>query len=270
MPLLAQVDVTESVQQGLTTIANLVPTLLAFLAILVIGYIVAKVIAKAIDKVLERVGFDRWVERGGVKKALDRSRYDASDILSKIVFYALFLFVLQLAFGVWGPNPISDLIQGVISFLPRLFVAIVIVVIASAIAAAVREIIDASLGGLSYGRMLANGSSVAIIAIGVFAALNQLRIAPAIVNGLFYALLAVVAGSAIIAIGGGGIAPMRSKWEQALDRVESEAPRLRAEAQGSGDDVRRRKEQRKQQASTEGSSDSKGASRPADTPANSH
>ena len=45
-----------------------------------------------------------------------------------MVFYALFLIVLQMAFGVFGNNPISDLLEGVIAYLPRVIVAIVIIV----------------------------------------------------------------------------------------------------------------------------------------------
>ena len=254
MNYLAQVDVGESVQTALSATLAFLPKLVGFLLILLIGYFVAKAIAKVLDRVLERVGFDRAVERGGVKRALSRSQYDASGLLSKVVFYALMLFVLQLAFGVFPANPISDLITSVIAYLPKIFVAIVIIVVASAIAAAIREIVDASLGGLGYGRMLGNIASVAILAIGVFAALNQLEIAEPIVNGLFYALLAVVAGSAIIAIGGGGIQPMRAKWEQALDRVESEAPAIKQEvASTSSEDLRARAEQRKEQVKSAGS-----------------
>ena len=47
------------------------------------GYFVARVIAKAVDAVLERVGFDHAVERGGIKSALAKSKYDASDLLAK-------------------------------------------------------------------------------------------------------------------------------------------------------------------------------------------
>jgi hypothetical protein len=226
-----------------------VPQFLGFLAILIIGYFVAKLVGKAANKVLERVGFDRAVERGGVRKALAKSEYDASDIVGKLIFYTLFLFVLQMAFGVFGPNPISELITAVIAYLPRIVVAIVIIVVASAIATAAREIIDASLGGLSYGRMLGNLAAIAILALGVFAALNQLEIAQPIVNGLFYAILAVIAGSAIIAIGGGGIQPMRSRWENALERYDEEKDNVRREIEStSSDDLKARAEQRKQQA----------------------
>ena len=147
---------------------------------------------------LERVGFDKAVERGGVKKALAKSQYDASSILAKLGFYVLMLFVLQLAFGIFGTNPVSDLITGVIAYLPNIFVAILILVVASAIAAAVKEIVEASLGGLSYGKALAVGSSVAIIGIGFFAALDQLQIAPTIVNTLFTGL--VVSWSARVSL----------------------------------------------------------------------
>jgi hypothetical protein len=82
--------------------------------------------------------------------------------------------------------------------------------------------------------------------------LDELRIAPAIVTGLFYALLAVIAGSAIIAIGGGGIAPMRQRWEEALRRYDDEKPRLREQLQGSGAKVKERAAELKDEARGEG------------------
>jgi hypothetical protein len=229
--MIAQQTIGDSFQDMLGTVINFLPRALAFVLILVVGWFVAKAIAKLVDKILTKVGFDRAVERGGVGRAMERTDYDASTILAKIVFFTLMLFVLQLAFGIFGPNPISDLLFGVIAFLPNLFVAIVIVVIAAAIASTVRDLVAGAIGGLSYGRVLANVAAGTILVIGVFAALNQIQIAPAIVNGLFYALLAVIAGSAIIAIGGGGIAPMRKQWEKALDRIEEEAPRIRRASQ---------------------------------------
>jgi hypothetical protein len=212
--------------------AAFLPKLLAFLVILVVGYFIAKAISKVVDKLLERVGFDRWVERGGVKRALDQSKYDASSILGLVVFWAGMLFVLQLAFSVFGPNAISALIQSVIAYLPNVFVAIVIVVIASAIAAGVKDIIQGSLGGLSYGSTIATVASVAVLAVGIFAALDQLRIAPAIVNGLFYAVLAIVVGSAVVAIGGGGIPTMRRYWERTANRADQETENIRRYRRG--------------------------------------
>ncbi len=238
----------EGLGDAWASIAAFLPKLVGFLLILFIGYLVAKAIEKTVDKVLERVGFDKAVERGGVKKALGKSQYDASSILAKLGFYVLMLFVLQLAFGIFGTNPVSDLITGIIAYLPNIFVAILILVVASAIAAGVKEIVEASLGGLSYGRMLAMGSSVAIIGIGFFAALDQLQIAPTIVNTLFIGLVVLVVGSGVVAIGGGGISTMSQYWQRAAQRASTEGEKIKQEASGSTDDIRQRYEERKQQA----------------------
>ena len=159
-----------------------------------------------------------------MKTALARTNWDASDILAKLVFYFVMLFSLQLAFGVFGPNPVSDLLTRVVAYLPNIFVAGLIVIIAGAIAAGVKTIVQASTGGLTYGRYIATASSVLIWVVGVFAALDQLDIAPAIVTGLFYAALAIVVGSAIVAIGGSGIQPLRGQWEKAIHKIETAGP----------------------------------------------
>lgn len=223
-------DITQSFEDALTSVVEFLPKLLGFLVILVIGYIIAKILAKVVGKVLEKVGFDRAVERGGLKKALDKSQYDASDILAKVVFYAVMLFVLSTAFGVFGPNPISDYLAAIIGYLPKVFVAILIVVIASAIAAGAKGLIQNSLGGLSYGALLANVVSILILALGIIAALNQLQIAQNVVNGLLYASLAAIVGVVIVAVGGGGIKPMQDRWERGMQRLDEEAPQVKAHA----------------------------------------
>lgn len=218
---------TDALNDALRSVALFVPKLVAFLAILIIGYFIAKLIGKAVDKLLERVGFDRAVERGGVKKALSKSKYDASDIVGKLVFYALLLFVLQMAFGVFGPNPISDLLTGVIAFLPKVIVAIVIIVVTAAIATAVRELISNTLGGLSYGNTLANIAAFFIIGLGVIAALNQVGIATTVTLPVLIAVLATISGILVVGVGGGLIKPMQSRWEGYLDTAAAEADTIR-------------------------------------------
>lgn len=225
------VEWSRGIEDAWADVATFIPKFLGFLAILVIGYLIVKAISKAADAALEKVGFDRAVERGGIKQALAKSSMDASTIVSKIIFYALFLFVLQLAFGVFGENPVSDMISGVVAYLPKVLAAIVIVVVMAAVAAAAKVLISNMLGGLSYGNALANVTAGAIVTVAVFMALSQLEIAPAIVNGLFYGLLALVVGSGIIAIGGGGIQPMQQVWQRSVNRIEQEAPQVKQAAQ---------------------------------------
>ncbi|GAA3774657.1 mechanosensitive ion channel family protein [Micromonospora maritima] len=231
-----QVDISAAWTDFWRSVLLFVPRAIAFIAILVVGWLIARAVLKIVDAALERVGFDRAVERGGIKRALERTKYDASDILARLAYYAVLLFTLQFAFGVWGPNAISDLIRGVVSWLPRAFVAIVIVVIAAAIANAVRDLVSGALGGLSYGRVLADITAIFILALGVIAALNQVGIATTVTTPVLVAFLATVAGILIVGVGGGLIKPMQDRWDGWLHRAaeESRAFREQRQAQQAG------------------------------------
>jgi hypothetical protein len=229
-----QTSVASGMSVAWANIITFVPKLFVFLVLIIGGYFLAKFLAKMFDRLLERLKFDNLVERGGVKRVLAKTGYDASDVLAKLLFYALFLFVLQFAFGIFGPNPISDLLTRIIAYIPSIFVAAIIIVVATAIAKGVKDILSVSLGGLNYGQALAKIAAAAIVVLGVFAALDQLGIAPNIVRGIFYAMLAVIAGSAIVALGGGGIRPMQARWERVLGRIEAEAPALKSKAAQTG------------------------------------
>ncbi len=226
-------NILQSLQDGLAVVIAFVPLALLFLLILIVGLIVAKLISKGLEKLLEKVGFDRLVERGGIKKALAKSKLDASDIVAKIVYYTLVLFVLQFAFGVFGPNPVSDLLEGIIGFLPKIIVAIIIIVIAAAIAAGAKSLIQNTLSGLSYGKILGNIVAIFILFLGVTAALNQIEVATSVTTPILIAVLAIIAGVIIVGAGGGLIKPMQQRWEAMLTKAEEEAPKIQQQVQGA-------------------------------------
>src|SRR5512133_2586836 len=213
MPL--AVDFQGGVSSAWSNVITFVPKLAAALVIILVGYLIARVVASVLNKVLERVGFDRAVERGGLKQALARSKYDPSDIIAKLAFWLVFLVSLQIAFGVFGPNPISDLLQGLIAYLPNVLVAIVIIVVAAAIAKAVTDLGSNLLSSVSGGQVMAKGAGIA---------------------GLGYAIWAIVVGSAVVAIGGGGIKTMARYWERTAIRAEERAPQLAQQAQQATSD----------------------------------
>jgi hypothetical protein len=192
------VDFETPISNGFSTVATFIPKLIGFLLILVIGYFIAKLIAKVVDKVLERVGFDGMVERGGIKKAMAKSKYDASDIVSKLVFFAIFIPVLSAAIGTLGIQALQEPLAAFIALIPRIIVAIVLVVIGAVIAGAVKTLIQNTLGGLSYGKVLANAASILILLGFVKSALDQVGIATSVTGPLLYAILGTVAGVLIV------------------------------------------------------------------------
>jgi hypothetical protein len=91
-------------------------------------------------------------------------------------------------------------------------------------------------------------AGTAVLILAVFAALNRLQIAPEIVNGLFFAILAIIVGSAVVAIGGGGIPVARRYWERAAERTERESEAAPSELQGAKERVQQRAQERADQA----------------------
>jgi len=228
---LAAVDFGQGISNAWSSIATFVPKLLAFLVILFIGWLIAKALSKVVDKVLERVGFDRVVERGGINRMMAGSKYDASDIIAKLVYYAVLLIALQMAFGVFGDNPVSAMLTGIVAWLPRAVVAIVIVVVAGAVARAVRDLVTGMLSGLSYGNVLGTIASVFIWGLGIIAALNQIGVATSVTLPVLITVLATIGGIAVVGVGGGLIRPMQRRWEGWLGRAETELPQAKAAAE---------------------------------------
>jgi mechanosensitive ion channel-like protein len=236
---LASFQISTSFQNLLDTVFHSIPKILVFLLILVIGWIVAKVLARIVDMILRRVKFDRFVERGVVGQALARSNTDATSLIAKIVYYAILLVTLQMAFGVWGPNPISTMLNAVVAWLPKAIVAIIIIVIASAIARVVKDLINGAIGGLSYGPFLASAAAVIIITLGAIAAVNQVGIAFSVTEPILLTILFTVGAVVAIGVGGGLVKPMQERWERMLSAAERETnTQIAAYQQGRTDAMR--------------------------------
>ena len=230
---LAAVDFGGAVTDGFRSLATFIPRFLGFLIILLVGYFIAKTIAKIVDKLLERVGFDQAVEKGPIKQALSRSKYDASDIVSKLVFYAIFIPVLSAAVGVLGIAALQQPLEQFIALIPKIIVAVIILVVGGVVSGAVKTLIQNALGGLSFGNILATGVGVLVMLGFLKAALDQVGIATTVTGPLLYAILGTVAGILIVGVGGGLIKPMQHRLETALNKASDEAAAAKTQVQAN-------------------------------------
>lgn len=226
-------DISQSFQNMWDSVIAFLPRALAFLAILVIGWIVSKWIGRLVGKLLNKVGLDKAGDKSGLRRFT--GKFELSDLLGKLVYFALLLFTLQLAFGAFGTNPVSTLINQLVGWLPQLFVALVIIVVAFAIANAVYGLVSGTLNATSYGNTVARVCQVAIVFFGAVAAFGQVGIATTVTTPILWTVLAMIAGVVIVGVGGGLIGPMRERWERMLHGAESEAEKMKASGGMGGD-----------------------------------
>lgn len=200
--------------QAWTLVASFVPKLIGFLIILLIGWLIAKGVAKALTFVLGKLGFSKLIEKTGLTGMLQRSDIDATAIIAKLVYYFILLLALQLAFGMFGPsNPISQFLNRIIGFLPRIVVALVLVIVAAAIAKVLRDLIVGALGNRQSGRLLGTIGYWLVMALGIIAALNQVQIATTVTLPVLITVLATVGGVVVVGFGGGLIRPAQQRWD---------------------------------------------------------
>lgn len=213
------------IENGLTNawqnVVEFAPKLIGALLILLVGWIIARVIRNVARRVFERVGLDRLLERAGLSAALRSAGYTASELLSKIIYWIALLVVILMASDAMNVQSLSDLLNGLISYLPLVIVAMVIVIIAAAVGSFVAELVApwAREQGVGWVAMAARW---AFIIFGIFAALNTLNVASDIVNTLFMAVLATAGVAFAIAFGVGGIKTAERYWNQLLPNAGSD------------------------------------------------
>ena len=136
------VDWLAPVTGALSSVASFIPKLVVFLVIFLIGYFIAKAIARFVGMILTKVGFNKVLEKAGADRMLAGTGIEPISLLTKIIYYFVLLITLQLALSAFGPtNPVSQIVNDIVGWLPSLLVAIVIVVIAGAIANAVKDLL---------------------------------------------------------------------------------------------------------------------------------
>lgn len=229
-------ELREGLGAAWAMVATFVPKLFGFLIILLIGWLIAKAVAKGLSMLMGKLGFSKLMERTGMSGLARNSGVDVGNILVKLVYYFILLIALQLAFGVFGAsNPVSALLNDVIAFLPRIVVAVVLLIVAAAVGKVVRDLITSALGNRPFGPMLGTIAYVFIIAFGVIAALNQVNIATTVTMPVLITVLATIGGILIVGLGGGLIKPMSERWGGWLERAQAQmgttdhAPRPRVE-----------------------------------------
>ncbi len=225
-PLLAQINYRDGIEEAWDEFVGFAPRLLAALAVLLVGWLVANLIRRLLTRLLTKVRFQDLMEKSGLHTPLSRVGVrNPARLMATLIYWAVMLLVLQLAIDTFGDTAIQSALDDLIGFLPNLFIGIVIVVVVGAIATRVASVLSELLQDLRYGTYLARAASTAIWVVGLFAAMNQIEIADDVLNILFIALVSTVGATAVVMFGISGIQSARDRfWPSVFDRVSNPDP----------------------------------------------
>ena len=235
--MLASIHVAQSLQKALDGLLGFIPNLLGFFLILIVGFLIARVVKGVVTKLLQKAKLDHALHSGQTGQYVERLAPDASPsaLIGAVVFWLIFLFVLSAAIGALKIPAVTAFMNTVLGYLPNVIAAVIIFVVAGAIAAAVGTAAAKLMGDTPTGKVVGTAVPALVMGIAVFMILNQLKIAPAIVEITYIALLGSVALGAALAFGIGGREVAGQLLSQAYDKGQQNKDQVKRDMQTGRD-----------------------------------
>jgi hypothetical protein len=209
----------ETTREFLHQIALFLPRLLLALVVVAVGWLLAKAVRFAVERALRAMNFNVLTERAGTDNFLHQAgmRGDTTTLFGLVAFWLVLLAALIIACNSLGLTYITDLLQRLVLFGPKLFIAILIVIFGSYcsrfVSTAVHQYcVDAQIPD---GDMLARIVRYIIMTLVVMIALSQVEIGGDIVQRAFLIILGGIMLAFALAFGLGGkswAAELLQRW----------------------------------------------------------
>ena len=197
-------DWSSALQSALTTllekISLILPNIVGAFLILIVGAIIALILGGLTCGAVKKLKIDTALEKTVLYPVSENLgiRIDISKIFGELVKWFVLIIVFIAAADVANLTQVTDFFNEVLLYLPNVFVAVIILLVASLLATFVSGLITTSVKDeLGY---LSGLAKFAIYTFAILAALSQLQISRPLVEILFTGIVA----TGVLAFGLGG------------------------------------------------------------------
>lgn len=199
-----------------------VPNLLVAVIIFIIGWLVGAGLGRLVAQVINSLRVDQALKHAGVERVLDRAGFSLNSgaFVGMLVKWFFIIVFLVASLDVLGLTEVTIFLRGVVlSYIPQVIVAVLILLAAAVIAEAVERVVTgaARAANLQAANLLGTLARWAIWIFAILAALDRLGISP-LVQTLFTGVVVALSLAFGLAFGLGGQAAA-AKY---LDRVRTE------------------------------------------------
>jgi hypothetical protein len=198
----------EPLRAILVQIGQFLPRLAIALVVLLVGLLIAKAARFAVEKALRAINFNILTQRAGLDSFLQQggSGIDTIYLVGLLAYWTVVIAALIIAFSGMGLTHVTDLLSRALLFVPKILVALLVVVLGSYFARFVSNVIIAYCQGIGMrdADILGRLARYAIVAFVVMMALDQLEIGGTIVHDAFLLVLGGLMLAFAIAFGLGG------------------------------------------------------------------
>lgn len=204
-----QVDLFVSVLQSYwMQVISIFPRLLAVLTMLLIGWGIAILARMAIKKFLKLVNFDRYTGKSGLEHYFKNDQFDVSlsGIISQVVYWLVILLFVITGANILGLTELANMLHQLANFLPRIILAIIILIFGTILSRFINRLVFAWLHSLKFDGALVVSTSAEYLVqfFAIFVALEQLGVGTQLLTAFFVIILGAVFLALAIAFGLGG------------------------------------------------------------------
>ncbi|MFO8109408.1 MAG: mechanosensitive ion channel [Thermoplasmata archaeon] len=120
-------DMFEGMWTGLLAF---VPSMILFILIILIGYLVSKFAGFLISKILKKLGFEKAMRKIGITKQIRTlGLKNVSTFIGMLVFWFIFVIFLQIGLDFAGIHTLTAIMTPIVLFIPRVIIAVIVLVI---------------------------------------------------------------------------------------------------------------------------------------------
>jgi hypothetical protein len=197
----------EPIRESLHQIGAFLPRVILALAIVVVGWLVAKAVRFALVKGLRAINFNVVTEKAGIDHFLRQGSGDLDTIrvLGALAYWLVIFAALMIAFNSLSLAYVTELIGRIVLFVPKVIVSVVILVFGAYFARFVAAGVTTYLRnvGTREATLIGRLTLYALMAFVILIALDQLGLGD-IIRQTFLIVVAAVALGLALAFGLGG------------------------------------------------------------------
>jgi hypothetical protein len=210
----------------LTRFADLLPGIAALILALLISIVVGCVLAIIVRRLLASMQFDQLVARWGFPSLAEASPVKSPTLLvSRAIAAFIIIAGFLIGLAAFDAEWTSLLVRSVFAYIPNMVGAVLVLLVGIIVARFVARsvLIGAVNLNLHYARLLSVGVKWLVVVLAVAMALEQIRIAPGIVELAFGILFGGIVFALALAVGLGSKELVTKSLEREAKKVSTEA-----------------------------------------------
>lgn len=189
----------------ITSFLSLFPNILGSIIVATLGIVIGNWVKTITVKSLQMIRFETMIKDSKFKAFLIKAEVTdkVEEVIGSVLKWLIVLTFFIAATNILGLTTVSNILVGVLSYVPNVMSAVIVMAIGVLLAGIIEGVVKGALASvdLKTSRLMGKIASYTVVTITTLAAFSELKIASAFINILFIGFVSMLALGFGLAIG---------------------------------------------------------------------